>query len=101
MAKVIDVPGHTLGHIAYYLVSEDVAFVGDALFALGCGRVFEGDPAMLWGALFRLKGLPPETAVYCAHEYTQSNAKFAVTTDPENAALREYVAEVDEMRARG
>ena len=100
-ASVIDVPGHTLGHVAYHLASEGVAFVGDALFALGCGRVFEGDPEMMWGSLSRLKNLPPETAIYCAHEYTQSNAKFAITADPENAALQAYVAEVEDKRSRG
>ena len=100
-AAVIDVPGHTLGHIAFHLASERTAFVGDALFALGCGRVFEGDPGMMWASLSRLKGLPPETSIYCAHEYTQSNAKFAITADPENAALQAYVAEVDDKRSRG
>lgn len=101
-AHVIDVPGHTLGHIAYHFAGEAVAFVGDALFALGCGRVFEGDAEMMWGSMDRLKqSLPPETVIYCAHEYTQSNAKFAITADPENAALQAYVAEVDDKRARG
>jgi len=100
-AQVIDVPGHTLGHIAYHLAGEQTAFVGDALFALGCGRVFEGDPKMMWESLDRLRGLPAETAVYCAHEYTQSNAAFAITAAPENAALQAYVAEVADKRLRG
>jgi hydroxyacylglutathione hydrolase len=99
-AKVIDVPGHTLGHIAYHLPTESVAFVGDAVFALGCGRVFEGNPEMMWQSLTRLKGLPPETALYCAHEYTASNARFAVTVDPGNQALAAYVNEIDAKRAR-
>jgi hydroxyacylglutathione hydrolase len=99
-AKVIDVPGHTLGHIAYHLPTESVAFVGDAVFALGCGRVFEGNPEMMWQSLTRLKGLPPETALYCAHEYTASNAKFAVTVDPGNEALAAYVKEITAKRAR-
>jgi hydroxyacylglutathione hydrolase len=99
-AKVIDVPGHTLGHIAYHLPTESVAFVGDAVFALGCGRVFEGNPEMMWQSLTRLKGLPPETALYCAHEYTASNAKFAVTVDPGNEALAAYVKEITDKRAR-
>ncbi len=99
-AKVIDVPGHTLGHIAYHLPTESVAFVGDAVFALGCGRVFEGNPEMMWQSLTRLKGLPPETALYCAHEYTASNAKFAVTVDPGNQVLAAYVNEITEKRAR-
>lgn len=100
-ARVIDVPGHTLGHIAYHLAGEKTAFVGDALFALGCGRVFEGTPEMMWESLLRLKGLPAETTVYCAHEYTQANADFAVTVDPDNDALRLYAADVKEKRARG
>ena len=100
-ADVIDVPGHTLGHIAYHLASETTAFVGDALFALGCGRVFEGDPQMMWTSLNRLKVLPAETTLYCAHEYTQANARFAETIDPENAELTAYISEIDAKRARG
>lgn len=100
-ASVIDVPGHTLGHIAYHLASEETAFVGDAVFALGCGRVFEGNPEMMWQSLARLKALPPATTLYCAHEYTAANARFAVTVDPENKALADYVAEIDAKRARG
>lgn len=100
-ADVIDVPGHTLGHIAYHLASEMTAFVGDALFALGCGRLFEGDAAMMWTSLNRLKVLPAETIVYCAHEYTQANARFAETIDPENAELTAYIADIDAKRARG
>ena len=99
-AHVIDVPGHTLGHIAYHLPEEATAFVGDAVFALGCGRVFEGNPGMMWDSLSRLKTLPPATALYCAHEYTASNAKFAVTVDPDNAALADYVDEIHARRAR-
>jgi len=95
------VPGHTLGHIAFHLASEKTAFVGDALFALGCGRVFEGTPEMMWESLTRLKALPSDTTVYCAHEYTQANARFAETVDPANGALRSYVAEIDDKRARG
>ncbi len=100
-ANVIDVPGHTLGHIAYYVPAAGVAFVGDALFALGCGRVFEGDAKMMWTSLNRLKALPAETTIYCAHEYTQANARFAVTVDPENAALKAYAEDVMDKRARG
>ena len=99
-AHVIDVPGHTLGHIAYHLPAEATAFVGDAVFALGCGRVFEGNPGMMWDSLSRLKALPPATALYCAHEYTASNAKFAVTVDPDNAALADYAREIHAKRAR-
>ncbi|MEO1785834.1 MAG: hydroxyacylglutathione hydrolase [Pseudomonadota bacterium] len=100
-AGVIDVPGHTLGHIAYHLGTEQTAFVGDALFALGCGRVFEGDMAMMWTSLNRLKALPENTTIYCAHEYTQANARFAITVDPQNRALQAYVNEIDVKRAEG
>lgn len=99
-ADVIDVPGHTLGHIAYHLAPEKTAFVGDAIFALGCGRVFEGTAEMMWNSLSRLKALPQDTMLYCAHEYTASNATFAETIDPDNAALVAYVSEIREKRAR-
>ena len=99
--EVIDVPGHTLGHIAYYIPAAGLAFVGDALFALGCGRLFEGDAKMMWTSLNRLKALPPETTIYCAHEYTQANARFAVSVDPDNQALKTYAEEVSARRARG
>jgi hydroxyacylglutathione hydrolase len=99
--RVLDVPGHTLGHIAYHVPIMDVAFVGDAVFALGCGRVFEGDMPMMWGAMQQIKTLPPETTLYCAHEYTQANARFAETVDPDNEALIAYIAEIDDKRSRG
>ena len=98
-ASVIDVPGHTLGHNAYHFVEQGVAFVGDSVFALGCGRVFEGTMDMMWNSLSKLKTLPPETLLYCAHEYTQSNARFAVTVDPGNEALSAYAKWIDERRA--
>lgn len=100
-ADVIDVGGHTLGHIAYHLPEAGLAFVGDALFALGCGRMFEGTPQQFWASLSRLKKLPPATLVFCAHEYTASNARFAVHADPDNAALAKYAAEVATRRERG
>ena len=100
-AEVIDVSGHTNGHIAYHIPDAGIAFVGDAVFALGCGRMFEGEPKQFWNSLARVKALPPETTLYCAHEYTQSNAKFALHTDPENAALKAYSDEIDAKRARG
>lgn len=100
-AEVIDVGGHTMGHIAYHLPAAGIAFVGDSLFALGCGRMFEGTPEQFWASLSRIKALPPETTLYCAHEYTQSNARFALHADPENATLQAYVREIDERRARG
>lgn len=98
-ATVIDVGGHTNGHVAYYLPQEALAFVGDSLFALGCGRMFEGTPEQFWTSLTRLRALPAETVLYCAHEYTASNARFALHADPDNAELREYVAEVERRRA--
>jgi hydroxyacylglutathione hydrolase len=100
VARVIDVGGHTSGHIAYYLPQDDIAFVGDSVFALGCGRMFEGTPDQFWASLERIKALPPETMLYCAHEYTQSNAKFALHADPDNAELQRYVTEIDSRRAR-
>ncbi|BBC72416.1 hydroxyacylglutathione hydrolase [Altererythrobacter sp. B11] len=100
-AQVIDVGGHTMGHIAYHLPAAGMAFVGDSLFALGCGRMFEGTPPQFWASLSRLKALPPETTLYCAHEYTAANARFALHADPENAALGDYAAEVERRRAAG
>lgn len=100
-ADVIDVSGHTNGHIAYFVPDAGIAFVGDSVFALGCGRMFEGEPSQFWASLERIKALPPSTTLYCAHEYTQSNAKFALHADPDNPALQDYVAEIDAKRARG
>ena len=100
-AKVLEVPGHTLGHIAYWFEDDVAAFVGDAIFALGCGRVFEGTPPQMWNSLQKLAALPPATKIYCAHEYTQANARFAVTVDPENAELLARAKQIDELRARG
>jgi len=100
IARVIDVGGHTMGHIAYHLPKADIAFVGDSLFALGCGRMFEGTAAQFWASLSRLKALPSETLLYCAHEYTASNAHFALNADPENMVLAEYAREIEARRAR-
>lgn len=100
VATIIDVGGHTMGHIAYHLADDGIAFVGDSLFALGCGRMFEGTPEQMWAGLERLKALPDETVVYCAHEYTQANARFALSVDPENDALADYAREVAEKRER-
>jgi hydroxyacylglutathione hydrolase len=100
-ARVIDVGGHTLGHVAYHLPEAGLAFVGDSLFALGCGRMFEGTPSQFWESLSRLKSLPPETTLYCAHEYTQSNARFALHADPDNVELQLYAHDIDQRRARG
>ncbi|MEM9740160.1 MAG: hydroxyacylglutathione hydrolase [Pseudomonadota bacterium] len=100
-AHVIDVPGHTLGHIAFHMPGSRAAFVGDAVFALGCGRVFEGTMDMMWHSLSRLKQMSPDTTLYCAHEYSQANARFAETIETDNTALRDYVAEIDAKRAKG
>lgn len=100
-ACVIDVGGHTNGHIAYHLPGGHIAFVGDALFALGCGRMFEGTAQQFWASLQRLKHLPAETILYCAHEYTASNARFALHADPDNADLQAYAEEVTRRRDKG
>jgi hydroxyacylglutathione hydrolase len=99
--QVLDTPGHTAGHITFVIASAKAAFVGDTLFALGCGRVIEGTPQMMWGSLQKLMALPKDTAVYCGHEYTQANAKFALTIEPDSAALQKRAREVDAMRAAG
>lgn len=100
-ATVMHTPGHTTGHVVYWFEEQDTAFVGDTLFALGCGRLFEGTPADMFKSLSRLADLPDKTTLYCAHEYTQANAQFALSIDPDNAALRRYAREVDACRARG
>jgi len=100
-AEVWDVPAHTAGHIAYYLPSAGVIFVGDTLFAMGCGRLFEGTAAQMYANMQRLSELDGATKVYCAHEYTQANAKFALVMDPENHDLIKRAADVEAMRARG
>ena len=101
VARVFDVAAHTAGHIAYSFDEAQVLFPGDTLFALGCGRLFEGTPAQMHAALARLMALPDATQVYCAHEYTQSNARFAITVEPENPALVARVADIDARRAQG
>ena len=100
-AQVIDTPGHTVGHIAYWFPEEKVVFAGDTLFTAGCGRMFEGNPAGFWGALVALRNLPDDTAVYCGHEYTASNIRFALAMDPDNAALKEQAKRVEALRAEG
>jgi hydroxyacylglutathione hydrolase len=91
--SVIDTPGHTLGHIAYWFHAGKLAFVGDTLFSIGCGRVIEGTPAMMWDSLRKLRDLPDDTQIYCGHEYTMANIKFARTIEPNNAALAARAAE--------
>jgi hydroxyacylglutathione hydrolase len=100
-AKVIDVPAHTAGHIAFHFANEQLAFVGDTLFAMGCGRLFEGTAEQMYANMRKLEALGDETVIYCAHEYTQSNGRFALTVEPENAALVARMAEVTTMRERG
>lgn len=100
-AIVRDTPGHTLGHIIYHFADDAAAFVGDVIFALGCGRLFEGTPAQMWTSLQKIAAMAPGTKLYCAHEYTQSNARFAVTADPGNAALARRSGAIDARRAQG
>ncbi|HEY8618139.1 hydroxyacylglutathione hydrolase [Phenylobacterium sp.] len=98
--EVLESGGHTLGHLAYYDADDGVAFVGDTLFALGCGRLFEGKPEQMWASLQRLAALPDDTRVYCAHEYTASNARFALSVD-DDAALQARAARIFAARERG
>lgn len=98
--QVIETGGHTLGHVSYFDPADRIAFVGDTLFALGCGRLFEGTPAQMWNSLQRLVALPDETTVYCAHEYTASNARFALSID-DSPALRARAEEIFAAREKG
>jgi hydroxyacylglutathione hydrolase len=100
-ADVIDVPGHTIGHIAFHFAEAGVVFTGDSLMALGCGRVFEGTAEMMWQSLSRLAALPPETLVCPGHEYAQSNARFALTIEPANPALISRANAITEARNAG
>ncbi|MBA8900273.1 hydroxyacylglutathione hydrolase [Phyllobacterium sp. P30BS-XVII] len=99
--EVISTPGHTAGEISYYIPDAKVVFTGDTLFSLGCGRLFEGTPATMFKSLNHLVKLPVDTQIYCGHEYTESNARFAVTIDPDNSALKERVKEVYALREAG
>lgn len=101
VADVIDVPAHTAGHIAFYIPSEKVALVGDTLFAMGCGRLFEGTAEQMYDNMRKLESLPDDTKIYCAHEYTQSNGEYALVAEPDNLALKERMAEVLTLRSRG
>lgn len=100
-AQIFDIPGHTRGHIAFWFPESTALFCGDTLFTLGCGRLFEGTPQQMWTSLSKLRRLPPETRVFCGHEYTQANARFALSIDPTNEGLRRRAAEVDRLRAAG
>ncbi|MEO1475134.1 MAG: hydroxyacylglutathione hydrolase [Pseudomonadota bacterium] len=98
---ILDVPGHTIGHIAFHFANDNIAFVGDSVFALGCGRIFEGTPEMMWESMLTVRSLPAATTLYCAHEYTAGNAKFATMIDPSNQALAAYAEEIADKRSRG
>ena len=100
-AEVIDTPGHTRGHISFFFPATPALFCGDTLFSLGCGRLLEGSPAEMYGSLAKLAALPDETLVCCGHEYTASNAKFALAALPGNAALAEQAGRISEQRAAG
>ena len=100
-AQVLDVPAHTAGHIAFHFPTEQAAFVGDTLFAMGCGRLFEGTADQMFDNMRKLEALGDDTQVYCAHEYTLSNGRFALSVEPDNAALVERMAMVTDMRERG
>ena len=98
-ATVFDVPGHTRGHIAYWFAGDNAAFVGDTLFAMGCGRLFEGTPAQMWTSLQKLMQMPDETRIYCAHEYTMANGKFALSVEPQNETLQARMRQVEAARS--
>jgi hydroxyacylglutathione hydrolase len=100
-AEVFETPGHTSGHISYWFAGAKALFCADTLFSLGCGRLFEGTPALMWRSLGKFADLPDDALVYCAHEYTQANARFALTVDPDNSALRARAEEIVRLRATG
>ncbi|WP_375164695.1 hydroxyacylglutathione hydrolase [Temperatibacter marinus] len=97
-AQIFEVPGHTSGHIAFYFENSKALFIGDTLFAMGCGRLFEGTPQQMWSSFAKFINLPDETVIYCAHEYTQSNGRFALTVEPENTDLINRMVDVDRLR---
>ena len=99
--RVIETPGHTAGHVSYFFPADKLAFVGDTLFSIGCGRVIEGTPEMMWQSLLKLRSLPDDTRFYCGHEYTDANIRFAKTIEPNNKALAARAAEVAEQLAAG
>jgi len=101
LVEIIETPGHTIGHIAYHFPGDKVVFVADTLFPLGCGRVFEGTMEQMWWSLSKLMALPGDTVIYCGHEYTAANARFALTVEPENQALQDRAQEIARKRERG
>lgn len=100
-ALVLEIPAHTRGHIAFWFKQDDAVFTGDTLFAMGCGRLFEGDPPTMWRSLSKLATLPDNTRVYCGHEYTEANGRFALTVEPSNTHLTTRMTEVRALRAEG
>jgi hydroxyacylglutathione hydrolase len=100
-AQVFETPGHTHGHIAFFFPEGDLLFCGDTLFSLGCGRLLEGNAAEMFASLKKLAALPGDTRIFCGHEYTQNNARFALTVEPDNEALHARAAEVTRLRAAG
>lgn len=100
-AKVFDIPAHTSGHIAFWFEAAKAVFTGDTLFAMGCGRLFEGTPADMYRAMRKLEALPADTRVYCGHEYTESNGRFALSVEPDNAILVKHMDEIRALRANG
>ncbi len=101
LGRVLEVPGHTRGHIAYWFEASDAVFCGDTLFALGCGRLFEGTAQQMWNSLCKLRALPKATRVYCAHEYTLSNARFALSLEPDYPPLLNRAKQVEALRREG
>jgi len=100
-AIVMETPGHTLGHVVYHFEKDAIVFCGDTLFSLGCGRAFEAPYPVFWNSLAKIAALPPETRVYCGHEYTKANGAFAATVEPNNAALKRRIEEVSRLRGAG
>lgn len=100
-AQILFIPGHTRGHIAFWFPESKALFCGDTLFLMGCGRLFEGTPEQMWASLSKLRELPEDTRIFCGHEYTQANARFALSVEPDNDALRERAKIVDSLRAEG
>ncbi len=100
-ARVLEVSGHTIGHLAFHFADDNILFSGDALFALGCGRIFEGTAEQMWASLEKLMALPEQTEVYCGHEYTEANAAFALSVEPQNEALQQRAKEIQILRADG
>ena len=100
VANIIETPGHTLGHIVYHFAASQALFCGDTLFSMGCGRLFEGSAEQMWHSMQKLKKLPKDTQIYCAHEYTQENGKFALSLEPDNQLLKQRMMQVNQLREK-